>query len=891
MRTSEEVYHQVRWDPRFDPARFVLGVRRRGAGPERVALPSFTPGGEVPWHRVLFVEADGEVVWDRATGLDRVGESGAGRVRAPRRLRAPVFTASTPHAWDPLHGWSPADTTPAATTPTDATSPVTSEAVRPTTVLTWNVLWDRYDSDRIDTARRRPLMLGELAAADADVIALQEVEPDLLAALLAQPWVRARYTLDVDPTGPDVDRTGLLLLSRLPVLEAARFPLGAHKAVGAVVVETGGGPLVVAATHLTSDHTANGPAKRRAQLGRVAEAFAGVAGDVVLVGDFNDGGRRPAAALGMRDAWLEACDDEPPTFDPVVNPLAAVSSLTGRRSRLDRVFVRGGSRCVGAELVGDRPVDGLFASDHYGVLARLAAVVPAADVLDSPPTPRTAVVWLPGPWEEVERVRREHDRRADRWPPHVTLLFGFVPESDFDRAVPLLAEAVAGVPPFPVRVDGVREFGRGVVWLDPAAAGRTPWTALHDAVRRRFPACRTGHDFTPHLTVGGSRQAAERIGARSDRVDEVVLLSRRGDGPVLPRAAVALGTGEVRWFEEPATAPGPSLDAVADRVTRALSAALDAVHVVGSRRMGCGLPDADLDLVAEAAEPAAVAGRVAAALPGVVVRPVVGARSPGFRLVVDGLGVDLAVAADDGVALSAVGDAEAVTAAVGGRAEDFARLARVVKAWARARGLDSAPFGGVPGLGWSVLAARTVREWDGPDLPTGFFATWAAWDWRDPIGLTTSPGRTGAPVTIMTPTAPVRSCTEQVGPGFRDLLTAELYRAWEIVSAGAPGLTAPPDAHRTHAAWALLTVPHEVVGPVRGRVRALLTALEVAGTPDAHAWPRPVERTPDAVRYAIGLGRHPVSAAVLADVVASWRSGLRGVDVVRVGNGDVPTLR
>ncbi|MEV1122147.1 RNA repair domain-containing protein [Actinosynnema sp. NPDC049800] len=909
MRTSEQVYHQVRWDPRFDPARFVLGVQQRGVGPKRVALPAFTPGGEVPWHRVLFVEADGEVVWDRATGLDRVGESAAGRVRAPRLLRAPVFTASTPHAWDPLHGWVPAgEVTSVVRDPSpggrafrgralsgEAGSGRASEAAR---FLTWNVLWDRYDSDRIDTARRRPLLFGELAAADADVIALQEVEPDLLAALMAQPWVRAGYTLDVDPTGPDVDRTGLVVLSRLPVLEAARFPLGSHKAVAAIVVETAGGPLVVAATHLTSDHTANGQALRKAQLGRVAEAFAGVAGDVVLVGDFNDGGRRPAAALGMRDAWLEARDDEPPTFDPVVNPLAAVSSLSGRRSRLDRVFVRGGWRCVGAELVGDRPVDGRFASDHYGVLARLAAAVPSAGVLDSAPTPRTAVVWLPGPWEEVERVRREHDHRADRWPPHVTLLFGFVPEADFDGAVPLLAEAVAGVPPFPVVVDGVREFGPGVVWLDPAAAGATPWRALHDAVRRPFPACRTRDDFTPHLTVGRSRQAAEGVGARSGRVDEVVVLSRRGDGPMLPRAAVALGTGEVRWFEEPATPPGPSLDAVADRVTRALSAALgtrsgapDVVHVVGSRRMGCGLPEADLDLVVEVADSTTVAERVAAALPGVVVRPVVGARSPGFRFVVDGLGVDLAVAAGDGVALSAVGDAEAVRAAVGGRGEDFARLARAVKGWARARGLDSAPFGGVPGLGWSVLAARTVREWDGPDLLAGFFATWAAWDWRDPIALATAPGRTGAPVTIMTPTAPVRSCTEQVGPGFRDLLTAELYRAWELAEAGAPGLSAPPDAHRVHAAWALVTVPHDLVGPVRGRMRALLTALEVAGTPDAHAWPRPVERTPDAVRYAIGLGRRPVSPAALADVVASWRSGLRGVDVVRVGNGDVPTLR
>ncbi|PSL51878.1 endonuclease/exonuclease/phosphatase family metal-dependent hydrolase [Saccharothrix carnea] len=556
MRTSEEVYHQIRWDPRLDPARFVVGVQQRGARPKRVALPAFTPGGEVPWHRVLFVEADGEVVWDRATGLDRVGESGAGRVRAPRRLRAPLFTASTPHSW--VHGWVPTR---------EAAPAVPLDTV---TVLTWNVLWDRYDSDRIDTARRRPLLFGELAAADADVIALQEVEPDLLAALLAQPWVRAGYTVDVDPTGPDVDRTGLVVLSRLPVVEAARLPLGSHKAVSAVVVETGHGPLVIAATHLTSDHTANGPAKRRAQLVRVAEALAGVEGDVALVGDFNDGGRRPAAALGMRDAWLEARDDEPPTFDPAVNPLAAVSSLTGRRSRLDRVFVRGQVRCAGAELVGDRPVNGLFASDHYGVPARLAPAVPAATPspldhrgpLDSPgpairsgnfsadhfvagkeggggaapelgspptpPTPRTAVVWLPGPWEEVERVRREHDHRADRWPPHVTLLFGFVPESDFDRAVPLLAEAVTEVPPFLVRVAGVREFGPDVVWLDPAAAGSAPWTALHDAVRRPFPACRTRRDFTPHLTVGSSRQAAERIGARSDRVDEVVVLSRRG---------------------------------------------------------------------------------------------------------------------------------------------------------------------------------------------------------------------------------------------------------------------------------------------------------------------------------------------------------------------------
>ncbi|MEV0678621.1 RNA repair domain-containing protein [Actinosynnema sp. NPDC050436] len=902
MRTSEQVYHQVRWDPRFDPARFVLGLHQRGARPKRVALPAFTPGGDVPWHRVLFVEADGERVWDRETGLDRVGDSTAGRVRAPRLLSPSAFTASTPHAWTPARGWAPL-------AGPDRARPGPAAAVR---VVTWNVLWDRYDRELVHTARRRPLLLAALAAADADVIALQEVEPALLALLLAQPWVRAGYALDVDPAAPDVDRTGVVVLSRLPVLEAGRLPLGAHKAVAATVVATASGPLVVAATHLTSDHTANGAAKRRAQLARVGEALAGVDGDVVLVGDFNDGTRRPATALGMRDAWLEAREDEPPTFDPVTNPLAAVSSLTGRAARLDRVLVRGRVRCTGAELVGDRPVDGLFPSDHYGVLTGL--VVPVAEdspagVLDVPPTPRTAVVWLPGPWEEVERLRREHDPRADRWPPHVTLLHGFVPESEFERAAPLLAGAVAGLPPFPVRVEGVREFRPDLVWLDPAAGGG-PWTALHDALRRRFPATPARDGFTPHLTVGRSRQAAERIGARDGRVDEVVVLSRRGAGPMRPRLAVALGTGEVRWCAEEPDPPGPSLDAVADRVAHALAEALGDVRVVGSRRTGCALPDGDLDLVVMAAPPvagaavsdaavsgaaavgpASVAERVRAALPDATgLRPVVGARSPGWRLDVGGLGVDLVQAVEgDPVAAASVGDADALLAAVGDRAGAFQRLAREVKAWARARGLDSAPFGGVPGLGWAVLAARTAL--DGGDRLGDFFGTWAAWDWRDPISLTGQVGRTGAPVTIMTPAAPVRSCTDQVGPGFRDLLTTELYRGWEIAEAGGEGLSTPPYLHRAHAAWAVVTTPPDQVGPVRGRLRALLTALESAGAADAHAWPRPFERDAKAVRFAIGLGRRPPDAAVVRRLGAQWRGGRRDVEVTRAENGDVPTLR
>ncbi|WP_406453701.1 GNAT family N-acetyltransferase [Streptomyces sp. NBC_00876] len=721
MRTSEEIYHRVRWDARFDPARFVLGVAQRGRDPKRVPLERFTPGGDVPWHRVLFFEADGEVVWDRSSGTDRIDATDAGRVRTPRRLPSPYFTSRVPHAFSSSTGtWEPMPARPPGPS-------------GPLTVLTWNTLWDRYDSDRIDTARRRPLLLDALRAADADVIALQEVEPALLELLLACDWVRDGYVLATDPAGRDVPDCGLLLLSRLPVSEAGLHPLGPHKAVAAAVVETAGGPVTVAVTHLSSDHSPDGAARRDSELADLATGLAGIEGELLLVGDFNDGGDHPRSRLAMADAWNEVHGpaDRTPTFDPSVNPLAAVSSLSGRVSRLDRILLRTERlRARSAVLTGETPgPEGLYVSDHYGVRVELGA--------------------------------------------------------------PLLV------------AEGVTE-----------------------------------------------------------------------------------------------------------RVVAALPGAH--VHVVGSRRMGCAPPGADLDLVAAlpgAPDPAAVRHRMAAAFPEARgLREVTGARVPGLRWYLDGLRIDLvtvstaALSPADAVArrtelgeaaavaLSAVSDAEAVLAAADPHRDAFAALARDVKEWARARGLDSAPCGGLPGLAWTVLAARTAHEAGGlPPLALlrRFFATWAAWDWSEAVG---GAAATGDPVTVLTPTAPVRSCTTQVTPAGRDLLTAELFRAWEILEEAAedahprPLLCAPPVLREHHAAWALASAgPGEGdEGRLRGRLLALLAALADAGAPDARIWPHPL--TADGrTGYAIGLGTTPPDGPRLSEIGAELLRGIRGASLAPVG--------
>lgn len=947
MRTSEEIYHRVRWDARFDPARFVLGILQRGADPKRVPLPAFVPGGEIPWHRVLFFEADGEVVWDRTTGVDRIDATEAGRVREARRLRAPFFEARTPYAWDGEE-WRPVRS-PRGTAPGPHPGGVR--------VLTWNTLWDRYDADLIDSARRRPLLLRALHDADVDVIALQEVEAELLAMLLREPWVRADWTLGTDPRGRDVDDCGLLLLSRLPVREAAHHALGPHKAVAALVVETGTRPLVVTATHLSSDHSENGAGRREAELARIADGLAALEDDLVLMGDFNDGGDTPQLTLGLRDAWSEAhgADDRTPTFDPGANPLAAVSSLTGRASRLDRVLLRAeGLRVRRAELYGDTPsADGLHISDHYGVHVELtahsadSAETGAYDVLDARPTPRTALAWIPPRelWPPLQDIRRDHDPQIHRWPPHVNLLFGFVPEHEFEQAAAVLGRATTAMAPFDARLAGVHWFGHrdaATVWLDPAADSEEPWAELHRTLLRHFPRCRGRHaGFTPHLSLGRTTDpnalaadCASRLAPMPVRVGELALLSRRGDEPMRVRATVALGTGEVRWTEEAAryghaeaapaetataTETAPDM-AAADRITHRIADALSdgVVYIVGSRRMGCALPGADVDLVAalpDRVQLSSVQERLTTALPDATdMREVVGARVPGLRLRVDGLDVDLVVVATGSmdpaeaverraelgeaaaIALSAVSDADTLLASVGAHGPAFARLATQVKVWAKARGLDSAPFGGLPGLAWSVLAARTASE--AGDLPPAdllrhFFATWAAWDWRTPVGEPGEGDRQALPLTITTPSDPVRPCTDQVTPGMRDLITQELFRAWELLDATAdpfpwPELLSPPPLHRRHVAWAVVTMgPGADEGRVRGRMRALLTDLSDAA-PAAHAWPRPFTRGP--LSYAIGLGLNPPAPDRLAAVAERRLRGLPGVTLKRVEGGEIPTL-
>jgi poly(A) polymerase len=656
--TSREVYHRIRWDPRLDAREFVIGYDAHAGEMEEVPFAAFVPDGEIPWHRVWYFRRGHDRVWDRKSRTDALATLASGPALpasppSPPGEAAPAFTPLPAYRYDPHVGaWC--EEGPSA--PVDAGALPSPEAL---TLATFNVLFDLHDAELIDTRRRIPAALSLLRSVDADLIALQEVTEPFLRALLATPWVREHYVLSDGPGAATVKPYGQLLLSRFPFASLSQCILSRDKRVIAGELRLKGGPLWVATLHLTSQRSAPG-STRVAQLRLLSEwakalgAHGPEAPDVVLAGDFNVGEDAPEAQHflqdGFVDVWPLLRPGEPGyTFDPERNALAMAMTATGRRQRLDRVLVRSPSGRLAPRAVtlfGEAPLPPpeaptggpLFTSDHFGVscVLRLDADTrlppsSASRALAAAPVHESAVVLIPpeAQWGPIQALRAQHDRNYQRWMPHVTLLYPFIPEEHFPDAEALLEEALRPLAPFQVTLAGFHFFEHRAsvtAWLQPGDQPRGALTSLQAALEAALPPCdeqgRTSErGFTPHLSVGQLPRAApadlrqtlstweQDWQPLSFEVREVCLISRRGNGPFVVRRRVALG-GARRSAPRPRLTlqdvlsargesdPGDATQARAVKHLEAVCSRLGVeLYPYGSFRMGMGSAGSDVDAV------------------------------------------------------------------------------------------------------------------------------------------------------------------------------------------------------------------------------------------------------------------------------------------------------
>ena len=76
LRTSEDIYNRIKWDPTLDRGSCLIGYLDRFLGVQEMIFDNWrkNPLDLIPWHRVVYFKINGDIVWDRRTRLDKLTE-------------------------------------------------------------------------------------------------------------------------------------------------------------------------------------------------------------------------------------------------------------------------------------------------------------------------------------------------------------------------------------------------------------------------------------------------------------------------------------------------------------------------------------------------------------------------------------------------------------------------------------------------------------------------------------------------------------------------------------------------------------------------------------------------------------------------------------------------
>eukprot|EP01125_Pyxidicula_operculata_P010883 TRINITY_DN3575_c0_g1_i1.p1 TRINITY_DN3575_c0_g1~~TRINITY_DN3575_c0_g1_i1.p1 ORF type:complete len:937 (-),score=135.71 TRINITY_DN3575_c0_g1_i1:130-2940(-) len=291
------------------------------------------------------------------------------------------------------------------------------------TVIVYNVLFDKYDAEKLYTHKRIPALLDLLRHESSDIVGLCEVTQSLLIEILRDPYIQETYYISDSGHGVTVLPYGQVILSKYPFSLASRaFSKQKRVVIGTWMINNR--KLHIPVVHLTSssgktqkptygieqpnstDPTTtttttenkqkyssddkNRFIQRRAQ--QMSTIYSKITpsnveiddgSDSILIGDFNvsDGDHEESILFRQDfiDVWKTLLPNEPGyTYDTERNSFLKTFTSESKRKRLDRILLRsikGNIVPKQVKIIGDHRINGetesveLFLSDHFGLRA------------------------------------------------------------------------------------------------------------------------------------------------------------------------------------------------------------------------------------------------------------------------------------------------------------------------------------------------------------------------------------------------------------------------------------------------------------------------------------------------------------------------------------------
>lgn len=688
FKPSWEIYNRIIWDTQLNEKVFSIGyVDRVSASGIREKPLVEWDDSDIPWGRVQYFACQKTIVWDRKSKIDLFTAGALPAIafkpshmanRSANFFPKPIFCYSD-ETWQPV------------------TATISSERVSQLKIATFNILSNPRSEDAVRLTERAPFIIEALQRCDADILVLQEVCSSFFGLLLSQAWVKRCY-LSERPSKSSTSWRGhkTVILSKLPftLLEylfspAKKFPIATWS--------LNDQNFHVIGVHLSSNYASDASQLRQQQLTDCINFVSTLGGAYAGVGDFNMRGEEGADFFSNRklnDVWLSLRPDETGyTFEPDRNPLAAQATLTGLPARFDRICLSESSHWqpLAIDLFADQPIQplNLFLSDHYGLLTTLRwqpQPTFTTELQTIQPTYKSAVVLIPpkSVWPPIQSLRKQYDSRVERWMPHITLLYGFLPDVYFEQAADVISMALKSISPFSATFTEYAFFTHRAsltAWLKTDAEATEQIQALQARLFSLFPQCsEQSHKnktagFTPHLTIGQFKSSAySDLGRKMEEklptwqpitfpVETIALISRTDHQPFTIKSEIALKNGSITNMAPSAlralrkllhqVAPPPNAEKkatqafVIDLVQEVCDEVLGnrvPLHPYGSALLGTNSAQSDVDLLcitpfAPEEFLHAVYERIEASCE--VARTVLDARIPILKMTIEGISIDL----------------------------------------------------------------------------------------------------------------------------------------------------------------------------------------------------------------------------------------------------------
>ena len=111
-------------------------------------------------------------------------------------------------------------------------------------------------------------------------------------------------------------------------------------------------------------------------------------------------------------------------------------------------------------------------------------------------------------WPPIQNIRKQYDRQIHRWMPHITLLYPFRPEIQFNDLEKDFLKQCSKIHSFEIYLRKFRYFHHRhqnyTIWLDPEP--NISITQLQAELLKVVPDCddvnKYKNGFTPHLSMG-----------------------------------------------------------------------------------------------------------------------------------------------------------------------------------------------------------------------------------------------------------------------------------------------------------------------------------------------------------------------------------------------------